>query len=143
MRLVKLRIGVLARMRIGKLLRLSPRVIHATALLAIAVVLVGCKKPAEPVTISFLDPEGLQDMGDHRMVSDTAIRVFTAETGIRVNHLPTPQDNRAQVKLVSDLLKSGASTPDVYGLDSIWPGMFAEYMIDLKPLRSRTAQHRS
>lgn len=134
MRLVKLRIGVLARMRIGKLLRLSPRVIHATALLAIAVVLVGCKKPAEPVTISFLDPEGLQDMGDHRMVSDTAIRVFTAETGIRVNHLPTPQDNRAQVKLVSDLLKSGASTPDVYGLDSIWPGMFAEYMIDLKPI---------
>ena len=107
---------------------------HATALLAIAVVLVGCKKPAEPVTISFLDPEGLQDLGDHRMVSDTAIRVFTAETGIRVNHLPTPQDNRAQVKLVSDLLKSGASTPDVYGLDSIWPGMFAEYMIDLKPI---------
>jgi len=107
---------------------------HVTALLAIAVFLVGCKKPAEPVTISFLDPEGLQDLGDHRMVSDTAIRVFTAETGIRVNHLPTPQDNRAQVKLVGDLLKSGASTPDVYGLDSIWPGMFAEYMIDLKPI---------
>src|SRR5580693_3568475 len=95
--------------------------------------LIGCKKPVEPVVITFLDPEGLLDMVDRRMVSDTAIREFTAETGIRVNHLPTPQDNRAQVQLIRDLLQSGASTPDVYGIDSIWPGMFADYLIDLRP----------
>ena len=128
-----------AGMRKRKLLRLSSRVVRATAMLGIAVTLaaalalVGCKKPAEPVTISFLDPEGLLDLGDRRMVSDPAIRAFTAETGIRVNHLPTPQDNRAQFQLVTDLLKSGASTPDVYGIDSIWPGTFADDMIDLKP----------
>lgn len=67
------------------------------------------------------------------MVSDTAIKAFTEETGILVNHLPTPQDNRAQLQLVRDLLQSGASTPDVYGIDSIWSGMLAEYMVDLKP----------
>lgn len=133
MSLVKLQMGVRGGMRIRKLLRVSPRVVGATALLVVAFALFGCKKTAEPVTISFLDPEGLLDLGDRRMVSDPAIRAFTAETGIRVNHLPTPQDNRAQVKLVGDLLKSGATTPDVYGIDSIWPGMFAEYMIDLKP----------
>jgi trehalose/maltose transport system substrate-binding protein len=95
--------------------------------------LVGCRKPAEQITISFLDPEGLLDLGDRRMVSDTAIKAFTEETGILVNHLPTPQDNRAQLQLVRDLLQSGASTPDVYGIDSIWSGMLAEYMVDLKP----------
>jgi trehalose/maltose transport system substrate-binding protein len=113
--------------------RYARRIGLALAIFAYALVLIGCKKAAEPVTISFLDPEGLQDLGDRRMVSDTAIRAFTAETGIRVNHLPTPQDNRAQVQLIRDLLQSRASTPDVYGIDSIWPGMFAEYMIDLKP----------
>jgi trehalose/maltose transport system substrate-binding protein len=112
---------------------LSTRIARSAALLALIFALIGCQKPVEPVTISFLDPEGLQDLGDRRMVSDTAIREFTAETGIRVNHLPTPQDNRAQVQLVRDLLQSGASTPDVYGIDSIWPGMFAEYLIDLRP----------
>ena len=111
----------------------STRIAQAGAMLALVLAMLGCQKPVEPVTISFLDPEGLLDLGDRRMVSDTAIRAFTAETGIRVNHLPTPQDNRAQVQLIRDLLQSGASTPDVYGIDSIWPGMFAEYMIDLKP----------
>jgi trehalose/maltose transport system substrate-binding protein len=133
MSLTKLRIGVGIRMRIRNLLRSSPRIVSAITVLTLSLALFGCEKPAEPVTISFLDPEGLLDLGDRRMVSDPAIRAFTAETGIRVNHLPTPQDNRAQFKLVSDLLKSGATTPDVYGIDSIWPGTFAEYMIDLKP----------
>src|ERR1700761_6835983 len=125
--------GVGARMRIRNLLRSSPRIVSAITVLTLSLALFGCEKPAEPVTISFLDPEGLLDLGDRRMVSDPAIRAFTAETGIRVNHLPTPQDNRAQFKLVSDLLKGGATTPDVYGIDSIWPGTLAEYMIDLKP----------
>jgi trehalose/maltose transport system substrate-binding protein len=102
-------------------------------ILVFALALVGCRKPVEQITISFLDPEGLLDLGDRRMVSDTAIKAFTEETGIRVNHLPTPQDNRAQLQLIRDLLQSGASTPDVYGIDSIWSGMLAEYMVDLKP----------
>lgn len=110
-------------------LRLALRV----GILVFALALVGCRKPAEQITISFLDPEGLLDLGDRRMVSDTAIKAFTEETGILVNHLPTPQDNRAQLQLVRDLLQSGASTPDVYGIDSIWSGMLAEYMVDLKP----------
>jgi len=111
----------------------SPRFALWAGILALALALVGCRKAAEPVTISFLDPEGLLDLGDRRMVSDSAIKAFTEETGIRVNHLPTPQDNRAQLQLIRDLLQSGASTPDVYGIDSIWPGMLAEYVIDLKP----------
>jgi len=31
------------------------------------------------------------------------------------------------------LLGTGASSPDVYGIDLIWPGMLSEYFVDLKP----------
>jgi trehalose/maltose transport system substrate-binding protein len=113
-------------------------------LVVAAVVLVsasfGCRKPAEVVTLTFLDPQGLLDLGDHRMVSDAAIDEFTQQTGIRVSHLPTPQDNRAQLQLVRDLLARGVSTPDVYGIDTIWSGAVADYLVDLGPYFSSDTQ---
>jgi trehalose/maltose transport system substrate-binding protein len=118
---------------IQRLIFTSLRLAAMLGIVLLALGLSGCKKPVEPATITFLDPEGLLDLGDHRMVSDEAIREFTKETGIRVNHLPTPQDNRAQLKLIYDLLQSGASTPDVYGIDTIWSGALADYLVDLKP----------
>ncbi len=111
----------------------SFRLVPAVAAVVLASVSVGCRKPAEPVTLTFLDPQGLLDLGDHRMVSDAAIKEFTQETGIRVNHLPTPEDNRAQLQLIRDLLQRGASAPDVYGVDTIWSGALADYLVDLKP----------
>jgi trehalose/maltose transport system substrate-binding protein len=109
--------------------RLGPAVVA----ILLASVSAGCRKPAEAVTLTFLDPQGLLDLGDRRMVSDAAIKEFTQETGIRVNHLPTPQDNRAQLQLIRDLLQRGVSAPDVYGVDTIWSGALADYLVDLKP----------
>jgi trehalose/maltose transport system substrate-binding protein len=111
----------------------SFRLVLAVAAVLLALVSFGCGKPAEPVTLTFLDPQALLDLGDHRMVSDAAIKEFTQETGIRVNHLPTPQDNRAQFQLFQDLLQRGVSAPDVYGVDTIWSGALAGYLVDLKP----------
>ena len=111
----------------------SFRLVPAVASVLLASVSFGCRKPAEPVTLTFLDPQGLLDLGDHRMVSDGAVKEFTQETGIRVSHLPTPQDNRAQLQLIRDLLQRGISTPDVYGVDTIWSGALADYLVDLKP----------
>jgi trehalose/maltose transport system substrate-binding protein len=106
---------------------------EAVGMLLLALVLVGCRKPLDPITITFLDPEGLLDLGAHRMVSEEYLQEFTQQTGIRVNHLPTPQDNRAQLQLAKDLLQSGASSPDVYGVDTIWSGTLGQYLIDLNP----------
>jgi trehalose/maltose transport system substrate-binding protein len=92
----------------------------------------GCDKPAQPVTITFLDPESQGVPGDHRMISDV-LQEFTRETGIRVNDLPTPEDNGSKLDLAMDLLRSGATSPDVYGVDSIWAGTMGEYLIDLQP----------
>lgn len=92
----------------------------------------GCRKPAQPVTISFLDAESQGVPGDHRMISDV-LQEFTKETGIRVNDLPTPEDNGSKLDLAMDLLRGGASSPDVYSVDTIWAGTMGKYLIDLQP----------
>ncbi|HXP42836.1 MAG TPA: extracellular solute-binding protein [Candidatus Acidoferrales bacterium] len=93
----------------------------------------GCRKPAQPVTITFLDAEGQGFPGDHRMIPDVYLQEFTRETGIRVNDLPTPEDNGSKLNLAMDLLRSGAPSPDLYGVDTIWAGTIGEYLIDLQP----------
>ena len=77
------------------------------------------------MTLTFFDPEGFLDLGEQRRISDAALREFTKETGILVNHLPGPEDNGEDFRLARDLLQKGASTPDVYGVDTIWSGALA------------------
>src|SRR5271169_4911183 len=93
----------------------------------------GCRKPAEPVTITFFDSDGRGVPGDHRMIPDAYLQEFTRETGIHVNDLPTPEDNHSKYDLAMDLLRSGAPSPDVYGVDTVWTGVMGDYLIDLQP----------
>jgi trehalose/maltose transport system substrate-binding protein len=118
----------------GQFSRLSSlRRVGGLGVLLLAFASFGCRKAPEPVTLTYLDPEGLLDLGERHMISDVYLQEFTQETGIRVNHLPAPQDNGAQLRLAADFLKAGASTPDVYGVDTIWSGALSQYLIDLKP----------
>jgi trehalose/maltose transport system substrate-binding protein len=109
-----------------------------TLLLAFA--WVGCRRSAEPVTVTFLDPEGLVDLGERHLISEAALKAFTQQTGILVNHLPSPEDNREQFRLARELLEKEAPNPDVYGVDTIWSGALSEYLIDLKPYFSSEMQ---
>ena len=93
----------------------------------------GCRKPAQPVTITFFDSDGRGVPGDHRMIPDAYLQEFTRETGIHVNDLPTPEDNHSKYDLAMDLLRSGAPSPDVYGVDTVWAGAMAPYLVDLQP----------
>jgi trehalose/maltose transport system substrate-binding protein len=92
-----------------------------------------CRKPAQPVTITFFDSDGRGVPGDHRMIPDAYLQEFTRETGIRVNDLPTPEDTGSKLDLAMDLLHSGAPSPDLYGVDTIWTGSMGDYLIDLQP----------
>src|SRR5580700_11242231 len=92
-----------------------------------------CHKPAQPVTITYFDSDGRGVPGDHRMIPDAYLQEFTRETGIRVNDLPTPEDTGSKLDLAMNLLRSGAPSPDVYGVDTIWVGTMGEYLIDLQP----------
>jgi trehalose/maltose transport system substrate-binding protein len=93
----------------------------------------GCHKTAQPVTITFFDSDGRGVPGDHRMIPDAYLQEFTQKTGIRVNDLPTPEDNGSKLDLAMNLLRSGAPSPDLYGVDTIWAGTMGEYLIDLRP----------
>jgi trehalose/maltose transport system substrate-binding protein len=111
----------------------SLRLAAAVGVMGAALALWGCSRSSlAPVTLTFIDQEGLQDIGQRYLVSDTVLQEFTRQTGIRVTHLPTPESNLNQLSLYRKLLEEGATTPDVYGIDAIWSGILGEYFIDLR-----------
>lgn len=93
----------------------------------------GCHKPPQPVTITFFDSDFRGVPGDHRMIPEADLQEFTRETGIRVEDLPTPEDNASKFVLTMNLLRSRSPSPDLYGVDMIWAGAMGEYLVDLQP----------
>jgi hypothetical protein len=87
----------------------------------------------EPVTITFVDPEWSKDLTDSTLVTDDRLKDFTLQTGIGVKHLPTPETTLDQLDLVRKLLRQASTSPDVDGVDVIWPGVLSEELMDLKP----------
>jgi trehalose/maltose transport system substrate-binding protein len=67
------------------------------------------------------------------MIPEADLQEFTRETGIRVNDLPTPEDNASKLDLAMQMLRSGSPFPDLYGVDTIWTGSMAPYLVDLQP----------
>jgi trehalose/maltose transport system substrate-binding protein len=92
----------------------------------------GCRQsPAQPVTVTVIDPEWSQPDVSPEAKKETD--QFTHETGIRIEHPPIPETSLSQLDLSRRLLKGAGPTPDVFGIDVIWPGMLGAYLIDLKP----------
>jgi trehalose/maltose transport system substrate-binding protein len=57
---------------------------------------------------------------------------FRRQTGIPVQVLPAPEAAVEQLATWRDLLESRAEVPDVYAIDSIWPRVLADNLVDLK-----------
>jgi trehalose/maltose transport system substrate-binding protein len=112
----------------GKMVRL----VRLICIVLLPLLLQGCTKPAvhEPVTLTLLEEWSSKTFSEARQQE---LQQFTRETGIRVNLLPSPDSARQRLVLWRDLLGTGASGPDVYGIDVIWSGMLAEYFVDLRP----------
>jgi len=91
-----------------------------------------CTRPAvhEPVTLTLLEEWTTKTFNEGRQ---RELQQFTRETGIRVKLLPSPESAREKLALWHELLGTGASGPDVYGIDVIWTRILNEYFIDLKP----------
>jgi trehalose/maltose transport system substrate-binding protein len=114
--------------------RLQTRACAIAIFACVTAFLAGCHQiPKEPITLTFLDPEWSHDSRERDASHEAVLADFTKETGIRVTHLPAPEIASAQLDLAKGLLKKGAATPDVYGIDVIWPGMLSAYLVDLKP----------
>jgi trehalose/maltose transport system substrate-binding protein len=108
------------------------RMTGPVCLVLLLLLLQGCAQRSvhEPVTLTFLEEWSNRTFSEAR---ERELQQFTRETGIRVSILPSPDSARQRLVLWRELLGTGASGPDVYGIDVIWPGMLAEYFVDLKP----------
>ena len=61
------------------------------------------------------------------------LEAFTRQTGTPVQILPAPEAAVEQLATWRELLDSRAEVPDVYAIDTIWPRVLADNLIDLKP----------
>jgi trehalose/maltose transport system substrate-binding protein len=104
----------------------------AACIVLLSVLLGSCTRPPvhEPVTLTLLEEWTAKTINEGR---EMELREFTKETGIQVKLLPSPESAWEKLALWQGLLRSGASTPDVYGVDVIWTRILGEYLIDLKP----------
>ncbi len=111
----------------------SGNIAGPVCIVLLSLLLQGCTRPSvhEPVTLTLLDQEWTTKTFSEGRQQE--LQQFTRETGIQVKLLPSPEAAREQLVLWRELLRTGASDPDVYGVDVIWPGMLAEYFLDLKP----------
>jgi trehalose/maltose transport system substrate-binding protein len=106
---------------------------RALGIVLLTVLPAGCSQTPpvhEPVTLTLLEEWTNNRFSETRQ---RELQQFTRETGIQVTLLPSPESAREKLALWKDLLRKGTPSPDVYGIDVIWPRMLNEYFIDLKP----------
>src|ERR1700726_112828 len=110
----------------------SGNLVRPICIVLLSLLLEGCSRPSvhEPVTLTLLEEWSNKTFSEARQQE---LQQFTRETGIRVSLLPSPDSARQRLILWRELLGTGPSGPDIYGIDVIWSGMLAEYFIDLKP----------
>jgi trehalose/maltose transport system substrate-binding protein len=110
----------------------SGRIAGSVCVVLLSMSLEGCaREPArEPVTLTLLEEWTTRTFSEGRQKE---LQQFTRETGIRVKLLPSPESAREKLALWQRLLETDAPSPDVYGIDVIWPRILNDYFIDLKP----------
>jgi trehalose/maltose transport system substrate-binding protein len=95
---------------------------------------VGCHNggspTASPTTLTLIDQTWVDK--EYQLRLREQLDEFTRETRIRVEVLPAPEAAVEQLATWRRLLESGATVPDVYAIDVIWPGSLAENLVDLK-----------
>jgi trehalose/maltose transport system substrate-binding protein len=129
--------------RISKLAHAAARTRAAVgewlALFAVALA-VSCapKRPSPQQSViltatTLLDNEYLDTEREH-------IRAFSRETGQAVRIIPSRESDADQLELYRAWFRERSPDPDVLRLDVIWPGLFANDLMDLKPLLGEQAE---
>ena len=79
-------------------------------------------------------------VGNSHVRDQNLVEQFSKQTGINVKLVPSPADSSANYALVARTFSSHSSSIDVTRLDVIWPGAFANYLVDLKPALGQQAK---
>jgi trehalose/maltose transport system substrate-binding protein len=114
-------------------LRRVRRFAHGVVCFLAFFVMQACHKagPSAPVTTLTLIDQAWSSREYQRRVNEELTQ-FTRQTGIRVEFLPAPETAAEQLATFRGLLEGGATVPDVYGIDVIWPGILADDLLDLR-----------
>jgi trehalose/maltose transport system substrate-binding protein len=108
------------------------RMHNQVAILLLAALLTSCGKSVrQPVTLTY--PHGWFSEPDELKKTAALSQQFTAETGIRIRDIPTPQSTLDSLDLSVKLLQMGSSGADMLHVDIIWPAVLEPDLIDLEP----------
>jgi trehalose/maltose transport system substrate-binding protein len=89
-------------------------------------------EPTPAKTLTVID-QGWIAGTDYQHRLNEAVVNFTRQTGISVEFLPAPETSLEQIATWHKLLEEGTNAPDVYGMDVIFPAIFADDFLDLRP----------
>ncbi len=119
--------------------------LHLAAAVLFALSLSGCysnptANRTQPVTIRLIGsgPTTLRELG----MRHGAFAKFTQDTGIQVEYIPGPESTTDRLALYLQTLERKSSTPDVYLIDVVWPGILAEHLVDLRPFLGEEIKQR-
>ena len=91
-----------------------------------------CQKRDKPpaIVLTLIDQGWVNREARDRLNEE--LRLFTTESGIKVEVLPAPESAVEQLATWRKLLEGRATVPDVYAVDVIWPAILADNLVDLK-----------
>ena len=78
-------------------------------------------------------------MPESNKLDEAIARDFTQKTGISVRLIPGSESAPRRLAQEMSLLKQASSAIDVFQVDTIWPGVVADYMLDLKDVVQQNA----
>lgn len=70
--------------------------------------------------------------GNSHKLDEQTVGEFTRRTGIPVRLVPEPESTSQKLTQALELLQGGSGSVDVFQVDTTWPAVVADYMVDLK-----------
>ena len=71
-------------------------------------------------------------VGSQQALCKTAAERWAAKTGNKIEVVPNVASSNERLALFQQQLSAGSSDVDVYQIENIWPGLLADYFVDLK-----------
>ena len=75
---------------------------------------------------------GCGTVGSQQALCKTAADRWAAKTGNKVEVVPNVASSNERLALFQQQLSAGSSDVDVYQIENIWPGLLADYFVDMK-----------